>query len=572
MAPPTIQTTKSNDDSVSNNSPMNTKNNNKAIRMKEQIVCGPYSILSPPIKKQMISGHLLPTLRSATAISMLQQPKRQISIVIYNTNTNTNTTNTTTTSLSSDTTATNTNKSTTLTTNVSQLQDDDHVIVRICRLSSDLPNTSSPKNSNNTNDSNNNSPTNINNNNTIITTSTDSNNTSNNNHWVEHKVYRLEEIQILKQKKDSIEVQLGLGNDTIVRDYKFIHENEVGSSSSYQHSDSHIQHFCSTLLIMKQLEKERSIQQIEQYKKQNTITTTSTTSGTTSHLTTTPTGMIGHPTTHGSLDHINILVEIVSATNLPIADLLATDPYIVVRFGSKEIHRTSVISKNLSPIYTLHTGSLFLIICTLEEFFHAVSGLSFTIKDYDQVGSNDLLGTIHVPLQHLLNGTGSRVSYPIELVNNNKPDTLDVYMNDAATAVVKEITTLDTATAAVNEITAAVNEITPVLSMDTSTNKTKTNNNNKKKKNLQSHKTKKVPMLHLRYKIATSNDIQFIQQIQNSNHNTNKKNYKLLQHGIYANETFLSIRYIAPTLVNNMNLLHRQEKKNKEKEIMVCYN
>lgn len=47
-----------------------------------------------------------------------------------------------------------------------------------------------------------------------------------------------------------------------------------------------------------------------------------------------------------SLDsHVNILVEIVSATDLPIADMKSTDPYIVVYLGKQEVHRTKPISK-----------------------------------------------------------------------------------------------------------------------------------------------------------------------------------------------------------------------------------
>jgi hypothetical protein len=42
---------------------------------------------------------------------------------------------------------------------------------------------------------------------------------------------------------------------------------------------------------------------------------------------------------------INLLIEIVSASNLPAADIYTSDPYIVVREASKEVHRTKVISK-----------------------------------------------------------------------------------------------------------------------------------------------------------------------------------------------------------------------------------
>jgi Ca2+-dependent lipid-binding protein len=37
---------------------------------------------------------------------------------------------------------------------------------------------------------------------------------------------------------------------------------------------------------------------------------------------------------------IDLLVEIVSATDLPIADRNSTDPYVIVFMGKQEIHRT----------------------------------------------------------------------------------------------------------------------------------------------------------------------------------------------------------------------------------------
>jgi hypothetical protein len=41
---------------------------------------------------------------------------------------------------------------------------------------------------------------------------------------------------------------------------------------------------------------------------------------------------------------INLLIEIVSATDLPIADLHKTDPYVVVYMGKHRIHKTQYIS------------------------------------------------------------------------------------------------------------------------------------------------------------------------------------------------------------------------------------
>jgi C2 domain len=482
-------------------------------------VCGPYTVHSPPIKKQMISGHLLPTLRSATAISMLQQPKRQISIVVY--------TSTTTTTTTSSSTISSPN-------NISQLLDDDRVMVRICRLASDIP--TSPKNNDDIVDSPNNKNHDFSTSGTASTTTISNSST----HWVEHKVYRLEEVQVLKQRKDSIEVQLGLGNDTIVRDFKFTTTTPTGTTTT---SDGHVAHFCSMILIMKQLEQKRAMKQMEQYKlllqqqgEKNSSTDSVITSGNTTNAAITPTKV------HTTSNKIQLLVEIVSITNLPIADLLSTDGYVVVRLGAHEIHRTSVISSNLSPIFTLFTGSLFTIVySSIEEFFKtAASGLSFTIKDYDSVGSNDLIGTVQVPIQQLLNGTGQRIPYPIVLANpptsvepdDKKSDVLDSSLNNAS-------------------------------------------KKKKKKGGLSDDQTKKVPTLYLRYKQASQHEIDFIQEFMTRCSHGNGSNFKFnltskmsSQHsicGIYASETFLSIR-LQPL---SNNILHRHEKRNKDKEIMV---
>lgn len=45
------------------------------------------------------------------------------------------------------------------------------------------------------------------------------------------------------------------------------------------------------------------------------------------------------------MENIKILVEIVAAYDLPVGDLKSSDPYVLVRMGSREIHRTKHLSK-----------------------------------------------------------------------------------------------------------------------------------------------------------------------------------------------------------------------------------
>ena len=470
-------------------------------------VCGPYIVHSPPIKKQMISGHLLPTLRSATAISMLQQPKRQISIVVY-----------------TDTEPTATTSTPSPNNNISHLQDDDRVMLRICRLASDV--VTSPKNNHDDDDEHTTADFGTAAITGTSTVSAASSGTS--THWVEHKLYRLEEVQVLKQRKDSIEVQLGLGHDTIVRDFKFV-PSTTGSTTT----DANVSHFCSMLLTMKQLEQTRAMKLMNQYKlqlqQQNEVKPSQFTdliSSSATPGTTAPTTATKRTKTNPK---IQLLVEIVSMTNLPVTDLLSTDAYVVVRLGAQEIHRTSVISNNLSPIFTLLTGSLFTIVYpSIEEFFRAAtSGLSLTIKDYDTVGSNDLIGTVQVQIQNLLNGTGERIPYPIELTN--RPTPAEPVDDDLDTSLTKR----------------------------------------KKKAGVSDNKKAKVPTLYLRYKQASQHDIDFIQEFMTRSRQGGKFNLTAKSSsnicGIYASETFLSIRLQSLS----HNVLNRHEKRNKNKEMMV---
>lgn len=119
-------------------------------------------------------------------------------------------------------------------------------------------------------------------------------------------------------------------------------------------------------------------------------------------------------------EEINLLVEIVSANDLPIGDITSSDPYVIVFMNGKELHRTAVIHNNLNPIWTLSTGSLFLVEMTPEEFFSSSAGMTFVIKDEDTIGSNETLATVTVPLEVLLEGKGERVGYVIE--PHDKPD------------------------------------------------------------------------------------------------------------------------------------------------------
>jgi len=108
---------------------------------------------------------------------------------------------------------------------------------------------------------------------------------------------------------------------------------------------------------------------------------------------------------------VSLLIEIVSCWDIPAGDAGGTsDPYVVVMMGEEQIHQTSVIYKTLDPIYTLKTGSLFILTVDSFDLFKN-GGLSFLVEDHDDFSSNDLLGVASVPAKELYQARGARMEY-----------------------------------------------------------------------------------------------------------------------------------------------------------------
>lgn len=120
---------------------------------------------------------------------------------------------------------------------------------------------------------------------------------------------------------------------------------------------------------------------------------------------------------------IQLLIEIVSATDLPIADRMkqSSDPYVIVYLGHEEIHRTSHIPKTLNPIWTIDTGCLCLLSMSAQEFFQPAAGLTFALKEHDALTANEMLGSVSVPQSTLLQLTGEeRLALPLNLLKAHK--------------------------------------------------------------------------------------------------------------------------------------------------------
>lgn len=210
--------------------------------------------------------------------------------------------------------------------------------------------------------------------------------------WEEHYDFKLQDVVVLKSKGHVCEVKLGVGHQTVIRDLLF-----EASTDCTAFQEAHA--------LLRRLEQERAERQVQLYRQtrmQQQVKASKKSKATLSR----------DLPVDAPLD-INLLVEIVSAIDLPAADVFSSDPYVDVFMGDKKVHSTEFISKNLDPIWTLETGSLFVLSMTPEEFFSASSGMNFIVKDHDSIGSHDVLGQVHVSLDELLKGTGKREEYEI---------------------------------------------------------------------------------------------------------------------------------------------------------------
>lgn len=152
--------------------------------------------------------------------------------------------------------------------------------------------------------------------------------------WTEDYFYSSDDVELLKHHRRTVGLKLGRGNDTKVRDLNFANEHEgmfsesagaslrdrvanVALSLCYRPATT----FCSILESLGKLEEGRGQRRVEAFK--------------------------AGP--HGDKikdigSKIQILVEIVSAVRLPVADLKSTDAYVTVHLGNRQLHKTDYLS------------------------------------------------------------------------------------------------------------------------------------------------------------------------------------------------------------------------------------
>jgi len=309
--------------------------------------------------------------------------------------------------------------------------------------------------------------------------------------WKEHRSYKLEDVEIINHSSVSsggggrvLELKTGSGVDTVVRDVKFesaedalffLRAFEQLMAKERVRTEHRIARYRQEKLALKIEKTEKNMKAAESKgnaKKKPTFKNAALAVAANREISA---GLDGDK--NGKVlsalepkskqlqqrrrddERIKVLVEIVSAIDLPVADLSSSDPYIMVWLGGREVHRTSVVPKTLvrmrteiilevnedvaanirhpssrclslahfankpfssclfvfvqDPIWTLKTGSLFYLNLTPEEFFRASGGMTMILKDFDAVGKDEELGRVTISLDDLLHGTGDRVEYEV---------------------------------------------------------------------------------------------------------------------------------------------------------------
>jgi len=248
--------------------------------------------------------------------------------------------------------------------------------------------------------------------------------------WVEYRKYDLDAIDQIELDKNSFEAHFGVGNHVEVRELCFGSKAEVDD-------------FNEELTKLREVEKERAKMKLEAYRA--SVKAETDEKEKTSDEANVKTRDLALGDEDATKEDVKLLVEIVSAMDLPAYDGKSSDPYVVVYHGRDEVHRTKRQNKNLNPVWTVDNGSLFILNVSATDFFSSSTGLTFLVKDYDGLSSNDVIGKVSISQEDLLQSKGERKEY--ELATTKKSSTplkplLNVRVRPAVESDFKFIQTL----------------------------------------------------------------------------------------------------------------------------------
>ena len=99
-----------------------------------------------------------------------------------------------------------------------------------------------------------------------------------------------------------------------------------------------------------------------------------------------------------------LLIEIISCRDLLVADKSGeSDPYVKIKLGRMDLHRTKHIPKTLNPVYTEKTNNSYVLDMPATELY-GKKGIQLKVKDWDRCfGGDDDLGTVNIPADTLYN-------------------------------------------------------------------------------------------------------------------------------------------------------------------------
>ena len=86
-----------------------------------------------------------------------------------------------------------------------------------------------------------------------------------------------------------------------------------------------------------------------------------------------------------------------------------------------------LLSNRLDPIWTLKTGSLFILTTESRKLF-LDDGMRFIVKDFDQLGKDEVLGTVHVKPQVWYQSKGERMEFKLQPPHGSKDTEVPGYL------------------------------------------------------------------------------------------------------------------------------------------------
>ena len=108
-------------------------------------------------------------------------------------------------------------------------------------------------------------------------------------------------------------------------------------------------------------------------------------------------------------DEVAMFIQIVSCRGLIVADKTgSSDPYVKVKLGKKDLHETKHVEQTLNPVYSSQHNAFFVMEARPSEVRH-YGGVTFKVKDWDRVGSNDDLGTVTLDAETFLKCEGGNM-------------------------------------------------------------------------------------------------------------------------------------------------------------------